>query len=146
MSDVTVTARLMHGLSGGLLDLKGDAALDAPIGRLIVAGRGYEIRDALHRIAQALGWVTEGIDAVRTNLNDLDWESPLSSTVSFAGSSDRTWLFVVDGVNDRFLADEPSMRRLRRIAMAGPVVVVVDALPDRPVDGWGTLDLTGSTS
>lgn len=144
MSDVTNVARIMDGLYGPVRRSNGAQA--APAGRLIVAGRFYETTDALNRIAQALGWVQERIDAVRTNFNDLDYDSPLTRTVSFAGGSDKTWLFIVTDVNDRFLTDAPSFRRLDSIALRGLVVVVAERLPAEAPEDWAMLDLEARTA
>jgi len=144
MPDVTTVARIMDALYGPVRRPNG--ARSTPSGRLIVSGRFGETTGALDRIAQALGWVQERIDAVRTNLNDLDHDSPLARKVSFAGGSDRTWLFIVTDVNDRFLKDVPSFRRLDSIALRGPVVVVTDTLPAKAPEGWAMLDLEARTA
>ena len=138
MSDVAMAVLLTDALNGRQID-----AEPSPAGRLVAVGRWWDIESALSRIAQIKGWTVEKIDSARLNVNDLDYDSSITSTVRHAAASDRTWLFVVTGANAAMLADERSMRGYARIAAAGPVVIVSDQLPPAAPEGWTLVDVAG---
>lgn len=138
MSDLAMAVLLTDALGGRQID-----AEPGPAGRLVACGRWWDIESALTRIAQIKGWTVEKIDSARLNVNDLDYDSPITTTVRHASSSDRTWLFIVTGANAALLADERSMRGYARIAAAGPVVIVSDDVPTSAPEGWTLADVTG---
>lgn len=145
MLDRTDVIRVMDALNGGVIGIKGPSALEAPVGRLVLAGRFGDTQQLMVDVCSALGWVYEPVDAVRTNLNDMDWDSPLNDKIVHAAVSEtRTWMFVFSGVNERFLKDKESLRRLAWIATNSVVVILADAIPGEGIPGWGTLDLTAS--
>ena len=138
MSDLAMAVVLTDALGGRQID-----AEPSPAGRLVACGRWWDIESALTRIAQIKGWTVEKIDSARLNVNDLDYDSPITTTVKHASASERTWLFIVTGANAALLADERSMRGYARIAAAGPVVIVSDEIPREAPEGWTLADVSG---
>lgn len=96
---------------------------------------------ALRTIAHALDWRIDVLDAVRTNLNDLESrDSPLSETVRHAGRSDLRHVIVLQGCVPEMLSDKNQSGWLKAIALHAPLVVCMEQDPGSS-GPWTVVDL-----
>jgi len=138
MDETTAAIRLLDAIAGGIRKAPGPEGDD----RIVAVSDDPMLAiTALRRVAQALDWRIDDIDAVRTNFNDLEVrESPLSRKVSFAQESDIQHVVVVQSAAPA-LVQEPAYRALmERMAFDIPVVLCMAEIPAGD-HGWTVVDL-----
>lgn len=115
-------------------------ALGKPDNRQVVTV-GDSAWRALGMIASVLDWRTHTINAVTTNLNDMDVaESPLGRAIRHAGASDYRYVIFVHDANPALLASPAHRAKLEHIALYAPVIISMTEVPES-FPGWDIVDL-----